>query len=405
MLKLRSEITCPHCWSASRPDELLRVSQHADLLGDPVLGAEAPARFLPTRFTVEGDALDAGGMSCHALACPRCHLVLPEGLLSVPPLFCSIIGAPASGKSYFLTAMTWRLRHLLPSAFSVAFTDADAVCNRALHEYEQTLFLQEDPAAWVALRKTELQGDLYDQIQLGRNVVNLPHPFLFFVRPSGGAAADAGRVLCLYDNAGEHFQPGADSVTSPVTRHLAHSAALLFLFDPLQDPRFRARCRRAAGETHDPQLDAPAMNARQDAILVEAAVRVRRYARLAPGDKHAGILAVVVTKYDAWEPLLPLDLQREPVAEAGVDAARVGGVSAKLRALLLEIAPELVGAAEDFAREVVYVPISSLGRSPEPDPSTGMLGVRPESLQPRWVAAPMLYALSRLVPALVPTAG
>jgi hypothetical protein len=35
-------------------------------------------------------------------------------MLEMEPLFLSILGAPASGKSYFLTAMTWQLRQALP---------------------------------------------------------------------------------------------------------------------------------------------------------------------------------------------------------------------------------------------------------------------------------------------------
>ena len=56
---LLSNVTCPHCWQRSTPDQILWVSQHAELMGDTVLGSDAQSRFLPTRFTVEGDALDA----------------------------------------------------------------------------------------------------------------------------------------------------------------------------------------------------------------------------------------------------------------------------------------------------------------------------------------------------------
>ncbi len=36
----------------------------------------------------------------------------PAPMMEMEPLFLSILGAPASGKSYFLTAMTWQLRRL-----------------------------------------------------------------------------------------------------------------------------------------------------------------------------------------------------------------------------------------------------------------------------------------------------
>jgi len=88
-------------------------------------------------------------------------------------------------------------------------------------------------------------------------------------------------VICLYDNAGESFQPGHDTAQNPTTQHLAKSRALFYLFDPTQDPRFREQCRQFS---EDPQLRSrpktqegeSAMS--QHTLLLEAAQRVRRYA-------------------------------------------------------------------------------------------------------------------------------
>ena len=72
---------------------MLWVAQHAELLGDPVLGPEAFARFLPSRFNADGEALDARDMPCQILACPKCHLTIPRALIETTPLFVSMIGA------------------------------------------------------------------------------------------------------------------------------------------------------------------------------------------------------------------------------------------------------------------------------------------------------------------------
>src|SRR5262249_7482489 len=66
-LPLLRRTTCPHCWTAFPPEEVLWISAHSDLLGDPRLGPEQQQRFLPTRFDVEGNALDAKGFACHSL--------------------------------------------------------------------------------------------------------------------------------------------------------------------------------------------------------------------------------------------------------------------------------------------------------------------------------------------------
>ncbi len=84
--KLLSQVTCPHCWERFQPEQVLWISEHVDLLGDPLLGPEQEQRFLPSRFTLDGDAIDARGMTCRALACPRCHLPVPRAMLEMEPL-------------------------------------------------------------------------------------------------------------------------------------------------------------------------------------------------------------------------------------------------------------------------------------------------------------------------------
>ena len=183
-------VTCPHCWERFPAEEILWISEHVDLLGDRLLGPEQQQRFLPSRFSLDGDAIDPRGMICRSLACPRCHLPVPRAMLELEPLFVSILGAPASGKSFFLTAMTWQLRALLPPAFGIAFTDADPAANRVLNECEESLFLNPRDSEVLPLgsliRKTELQGELYDTVAFGQQLVSYPRPFLFVIQPQAG---------------------------------------------------------------------------------------------------------------------------------------------------------------------------------------------------------------------------
>ena len=241
----------------------------------------------------------------------------------------------------------------------------------------------------------------------------LPRPFLFNLRPLSthphAAQREAcSRVLCMYDNAGEHFQPGMDRTGSPVTQHLARSRALIFLFDPTQDPRFREQCRDLS---NDPQLGQSRTTQRQETLLVEAALRVRRFTNLPPNAKHNRPLIVVVPKSDVWGQLIGEDVTTEPItpdAVAGglsaVDTARIERVSARLRLLLLKCTPEVVAAAEDFCEHVIYIPMSALGKSPEESPiGEGKSGlfVRPADIAPRWAAVPILYMLARWTTGMV----
>jgi hypothetical protein len=229
-IPIQARLTCPHCWNEFSPDQILWIAEHSDLIGDQRLGADYPTRFLPSRFNLQGAALDARNFACHGLACPKCHLSIPRAFLEMPPVFVSILGAPACGKSYFLAAMSWQLRKVLPKRFSLSFNDADPGLNHLLHEYESLQFLNPKQDELVAIQKTDVQGDLYDTVLFGDQRVSYPRPFVFSVAPLEGhpnyaRAAKTARALCLYDNAGESFLPGADTAAKPrdpASRPLAH---------------------------------------------------------------------------------------------------------------------------------------------------------------------------------------
>ncbi|GIW70734.1 MAG: hypothetical protein KatS3mg102_0276 [Planctomycetota bacterium] len=408
---LLPEVTCPHCWQRCPPHKLRWIARHDALRGDPVLGPEAHLRFAPSRFTVHGDAIDPQGSACSQLACPRCHLEIPRLCVEARPVFLSLIGAPGSGKSNFLAAMTWLLRKEMASRFRLHFADADPQCNAALAAYEHTLFFQDDEHAQVVLDKTQLHGELYQSVQIDEQPVFLPRPFLFALGPAAahplrrdGESAGAGYVLCLYDNAGEHFLPGADTACAPGTQHLGVSELLLFVFDPTQEPRFRRACREISD---DPQLLIPVPPFRQDLILSEAAVRIRRHAHLPAQAPLAQPLLVLASKADIWSPLLQLDLEEpyleppEPGAPWVIDEDRLEEVTGRVRALLQELCPQLVALAEGISRRVVYFPVSALGRSPVRT-ADGRLAVPAREIRPRWVTVPLMYAISKwMLPGLV----
>ncbi len=396
-------IICPHCWHSFDVSEFLFIARHQSLIGDPVLGADAPERFLPSRFTPEGNAIDAAGMSCPDMACPRCHLRIPQAAAEMAPLFLSIVGATASGKSYFLTSMTWHLRNTLARDFSISFTDTDAVNNQILNEFEETVFLASDQDALVALRKTELQGELYNQVLLDNMLINLPSPFLFNVAPAEHhpmyeeVKDSLSRTLVLYDNAGEHFEPGMDSVENPTTQHLLHSDTIFFLFDPTKDVRFRRRIKGV----EDPQLSAAAKVQRQEIILTEMINRIKKYSGMRSGQKSRKTLVVVLSKFDTWRSLMKTELPDEPwkwepeLNTCSLDVPLLKNVSFELRMLLDELCPEIVSTAETFAGEVLYLPNSALGHSPEVDLDTGLLGIHPRDIEPFWATVPMLYFMYR----------
>jgi len=408
--RLLRKVTCPNCWHAFAPEDVLFVAKHPDLLDDPVLGANDSQRFSPVRFNAKGEAIDPRGVPTTALACPRCHMTVSEALLEVPPMFISIIGSPASGKSYFLTAMTWQLRNLLPK-MGRAYSDADPIANSPIHEYEQTLFLNPQPDKPTEIRKTQQHDSRLHKTAIVDGVpIRFPLPLQFLLWPTSDCpnyaqAHIVGRVVVLYDNAGEDFLPSIDEGASAVVQHLARSSILLMLFDPTQEPRLKGLFRN-----DDPQLiyglrpDAgPAVVVRQETLLKEAAVRMRRYLGISQTARLQKPLIVIVSKSDIFKDVAGVSMAEEPYTDPSAKTpvrlkiADVETTSRRVRNILREHCPEFVATAESTSEFVRYIPVSSFGRSPElvRHGDQKFYGIRPQDIRPQWVTVPLVYCFCR----------
>ncbi len=402
-LALLSRITCPHCLEVFPPEDVLWIANHPDLLGDFRLGEDQPGRFLPTRFNVHGSAIDVKGTPCESLACPRCHLQLPRILLEMKPLFVSLLGGPGTGKSMFLASMTWRLRSQL-HRMSVSFSDADPLANRRITENEQRLFIAANDGVSVILPKTELEGDLYQVVRFGQQQVRYPRPFVFAVRPldpAHGSGAERASALCLYDMAGEHFLPGAETQALP-TKQLAHSRILFFLFDPTQHPGFQ---RAWSYGKHTETAERGHM-VRQDAILYETSQRIRSQTGLSQHQKIDCRLTVVLTKFDLWHMFIEDALEtggsffNESQTALSLQLDFAMHVSRSMRELVTRYSPEIVSAAESIFSSVSYVPVSAAGVEDRTSHEQ-----RTSSIHPLWTEVPMLLALHYASPGLIPVAN
>ena len=397
-------IVCPHCWSHFPPERVLAISSAADLLGDFRLGSAEQTRFLPERFDVSGVPKDQMGYSCSKKACPNCHLLVPDVMMTTPSQIISIVGAPASGKSYFLASMTYKLRTTLPNVFGLSFSDSDVNMNHRLREYETQQFENENAQQWVTIKKTEVEGEGYDFVKFGNQQIKYPQPFVFTVRlvpkhPLYNPEQIITTSLCLYDNAGESYLSTEDRVEAPVTQHLKHCQSIFFMYDPMQSLRFRNACREVS---NDPQLDSNNLrsNIRQDAIFHEMAHRFRTLRQLGESQQSQIPLVVIVTKYDIWHKLLgnsPLELpapwaKLSSMKYAGLNLKAVESISNVIRNLLLKIDPSFPNIAEEFSSNVLFVPVSATGCAPVPGKEGG-LGFRPGDLKPIWTEVPLLYYL------------
>ena len=177
-------------------------------------------------------------------------------------------------------------------------------------------------------------------------------------------------------------------------------------FSCLTRRRIGAFAQPAAATSKPEPLGGSSRLSRQETILVEAAARIRCHMGLSQASKYERPLVFVVSKFDEWSHLISNDTEREPWRTQGnvtaVDVESVERRSSQVREILTRFSPEIVTAAESFARDVTFVAISSLGPGVQVDSYSGLAGIRPRDIRPYWAAVPLLYSLSRTIPALVP---
>ena len=391
------DLLCPHCWKSFDPEYVLYISVHPDLFGDPVLGKYVQKRFVPTVFNQAGQPLDEKGLPATDMACPRCHLRIPAGLLDTPALYFSIAGAISSGKSHLLTCMTHQLRKTLPEYFGAAFFDADPLLNETLNSYEKELFMPIAPEKVTALPATQISGDgISNRVRLNNTEIELPQPFVFEFRSRDGVD-DLNMIF--YDNSGEMFVPGRDEWVNQATFHLSHSDGIIFLFDPASD----AAMRLSICDKRDPQISRNPRVVDQTLLFTEMINRIRRHANMLSSDTCRIPLVVAVMKYDTWcgsfdRTLSDLPLSAPESGSSGeswsLDLDTVLDVSFALRELMLKYVPGLVNAAESFFDSVTFVPVSNFGTLAEQD-EKGVIGIVPEKLKPVWAEVPFLTLLAQ----------
>ena len=431
-IELANEMMCPNCWYRFPPDEVLYISGSVNLAGDPrLVNPNELRRFLPTRFTADGAAIDIEGEFCRDLACPQCHLFIPRVLLEKrPPLLLSIIGKSGSGKSVFLAAMMNELRQFVSTAFKIGMSEPHPPSNGLIHHYENILFGNRNPEALVQIPKTprtEVEDDnlppdhpfrVYRHVKSPEGQKAYPRPMFFQASPLKGhpfadRAVEKTRTLYLYDVAGEFFESQTVH-NKQITQYMAYSAGIFFVFDPTQEPLF---LRELSGKTKDPQVEERCRSdeplTAQHTVLATANERVKSLLQQPVARPLDVPLIIIAAKYDAWDFMLEGNLP--PIAKkgAGNKDDRYGQVgtlrttmleqkSEETRNLFLRYAPQLVTTAEQFSNNVYYVPVTSTGTPPKSDPPKQGYFFRVKDIKSRWASVPLLWMMARHIPNLVP---
>jgi hypothetical protein len=392
------EFTCPICWFKFDRGDAMNIAVHNNLRGDPMLGEDQMQRFHATRFNDRGQALDAMGVATSDLACPHCRRKLPPGFLDLPHHIFSIVGAPSSGKSYYLSVLVKLLQATLFQNFGITFRDADPSENVILTQMKTQLFSSSSPED-AFLAKTDLEGALYETLPRQGRKVRLPKPFIF--RLSHPSTPESGFSVVFYDNAGEHFEPTRNSADSPGAQHIAVATGIFFLFDPLHNTEFRAKMEGV----NDPQTKNHRVD-QQDVILAETEVRIKSLLGMDSRQRVSTPLAVMVGKCDTWMSLLGPDPLLPAIMDGVVSMGNIMINSKRVRDLMMQFCPSIVANAEAISSNVCYFAISPLGCSPVEfidREGTPRIGPDPKQLKPRHVEAPTLWVLSQATPDMIPS--
>lgn len=406
--------TCPHCWSHFGRKDVLWIARHPSLLGaDPDTGEAAMLRFRPTSFNDQGRAVDPMGVPCADVACPHCKHRLPDGLLDSDRQSISIVGAPSSGKSYYLATAVQTLELILHRYFGLAFQSGDPEGNAPFQRMRAQLFSGSDDPFIIRLDKTDPGGDVYyeKQQRQGRSVI-LPRPLSFSINSFREELLPVS--LGFYNISGEHFGPllhqqSFEELKIEIDEFIGKASTLLCLFDPALCEQFRTFLNPAP-----PTMGSHARGDIQDQLFQALGNRLKRELGLDAVERLAAPLGVLVAKCDLWMDHLESGGKpiANPVAENRLDLDLIDENSDRVRDLLRRVNPSTVDCFEAIAEEVIYFPVSSFGHCPEVFTATSskgggevtekIIGPVPGRLDPMFTEVPILWALSRNRPDLIP---
>ena len=264
------EFQCPICWLHFEGKHMKHISSHRELIGDTKLGDEYQRRFVPKKWDSSGIALDDFGIQCPDTACPHCHERLPAGFGEFKQYIYSIVGAPSSGKSYYLAILIKQLKRYLFHNFEISFMDQDPVYNGGLNDVINKLFTSKT-ASEARIQKTGLVGSNYKRVKRNSEDVDLPKPNIFSISQTNVENTDSS--LVFYDNAGEHFLPTYSGGASAFhILHVAKASALFFIYDPLVN----IDIRHALINVESDQLKEKMYTDLQSTILSQMNVKISR---------------------------------------------------------------------------------------------------------------------------------
>lgn len=227
----------------------------------------------------------------HKVICPSCHNILPESALLGDDMIISIVGSRDTGKSHFVGVIINELMERIAPAFGASFEGFDDTVERYEKSFGRKLY--------VDLQKLDLTQSSLQNVNNGAY-----KPLIYSLKfriNKGGKDSIHRYTLVFFDTAGEDLDD-ADTM-STVNKYICKSAGIIFLLDPMKIPAVAAQL------DDDTISRASSVNwssaTRSDDILVRVSNLIRNDRGLRSSDKIDIPVAVVFSKFDAVESIVP----------------------------------------------------------------------------------------------------
>lgn len=305
----KTSFVCPYCFETHKMSEVeFRCSNNLckdvpDLPmtkyenGDSAIPLVGKPTFKSTEV-VRGKKFIPRAATCpechrttHKVICPSCHNILPESTLLGEDMIISIVGSRDTGKSHFVGVIINELIERVAPAFGGSFEGFDDTMER----YEQSFGRK----LYVDLQKLDLTQS---SLQNVNNGAYRPLIFSLKLQVKKGLKETINRyTLVFFDTAGEDLDD-ADTM-STVNKYICKSAGIIFLLDPMKIPAVATQLdedviKRASSVSWQ-------RAGRSDDILVRVSNLIRNDRSLKSSDKIDVPVAVVFSKFDAIEPIIP----------------------------------------------------------------------------------------------------
>ncbi|CAO5248974.1 TRAFAC clade GTPase domain-containing protein [Frankia sp. AgKG'84/4] len=377
-----ARLNCPFCWESTTVKELARrcpdeCGEEVDTPLSEFNGMSRPGLRRPLAFTADQAQKDGrcphGRQAPLTRICPHCHNDLEYDYVrtaaSSRPI--ALIGASGSGKSVYVGVLVRELKTRVGTKFNGMAVEFVGDQSRAHYDEVFRVPLFQDNQT---LRMT-------DSLRVSRRLRPLLFSLRIPIRRLRGSRLALAMMVFL-DTSGEDVL--AAKAMDRLARYLDAAAGIVLIVDPLQMPDVREAVETTVY---------PTSSTRQIDVVERLGALLREQRGLSPTQRIDKPLAVVLSKIDTLDTVLPDQsaLRRQADHDGGYDEADGQLVHDEVRAWIHRWYGEgLINTIDSAFTTSRYFGISALGAPPR---SEGHLD--PSGIRPLRVEDPLLWLLSR----------